>query len=476
MFTKIGSWDVIEQLGSGGQGLVLKARKRQVDGSVLEAAIKIPAIDPSSVDARSRQMLTKSLVHEFEMLKLVSSPNVCRVVDSGFEMFGQGSKKTELPWLATELIRGDDLLTEVRDHGPLDRAEWVKLARDLCSGLTAIHSVGATHLDLKPQNIVRHARRAIIIDLGGASFVGRLDFGDAIGAYTKMFAAPEQLDEKVAAEDYEYPVDLYSLGAVLYFAATGEYLFDLRNRKSHEDEVKKRLEQMRSESFDEAALLPEQAEIIRSLVRFNPSDRAGLTYLAESLSDMTGDAAFVSDSNDGDSASKIVRVQQQPSPNTSGAKGSSQLVADADFPGWAATVFLMFLPPIIGPFIRYGGLRNHADSPSKRLQLRTLLLVGSWFTFGALSVWAFADRQSLTGKTSDKFLFWGSLANSAVLVGSLVLSLLADSAEWAVAIWGFSGPISLMLWFFVFSPLAAVLGVLPQALDDELVQESEDKS
>lgn len=62
----------------------------------------MPISDFSMVTAEVRNQSIQFVIHEFEMLYLVNSPNVCKVIDSGIDVVEVGQKTTELPWLATD--------------------------------------------------------------------------------------------------------------------------------------------------------------------------------------------------------------------------------------------------------------------------------------------------------------------------------------------------------------------------------------
>jgi len=462
---KIGNWSIVDKLGAGGQGFVLRGKKRALDGSDVEAAIKVPISDPSGLTEQHKALVIQSLIHEFEMLKLISSPNVCKVVDSGIENVRVGQKTFELPWLATELIKGEDLHTEVTRNGPLDEASWAQLSWDIAIGLEAIHSVNATHLDLKPQNVVRHSRRAIVIDLGGASFVGRYDMGDVIQARTTNFAAPEQLDDKHDPEDYEYPVDLYSLGATMYFAATGRVLFDARAGKATNAPISRRLVMMKSETFDTSGLSEEQVEMITQLCRFEPSARLELNGLKEKLLEL------LPEKDSRRAASGQASHNPAPSPQTP-ITNTKTTSASADLGGWIATLLLSFLPPLVGPFIRYFQLRNAKQETSQRYQLRTLLGLGSLMSFGMVGALAFFHKfqkdQSVVSKTLA--VIFGVTSVSFFLstifgVGSGEGSIIYEFTQVIASI-------GIVVNVMLIAPLSAAVGIYhPKPREDESTEE-----
>ena len=214
--SRVGGWKIVDFVGAGGQASVFLGKKQQLNGTVLEAAIKLIPLDASS--AKAAQLLA----HESDVLQKLDNPHVARVLDGGYEEFEGG----KFAWLATELIKGDDLETEIRKFGPLSKQQWLELAFDLFSGISAAHEEGVIHCDIKPGNILRDSRKTVLIDFGYASFVRISDPGDVM-ASTPGYQAPEQLDGEINPEDYEYPVDLFSLGVTLVYAGTGWLPWDL---------------------------------------------------------------------------------------------------------------------------------------------------------------------------------------------------------------------------------------------------------
>ena len=133
------------------------------------------------------------------------------------------------PWMVTQYVPGPSLDARVKRDGPLDPAAVHQLGAALAEGLHAIHSRGLVHRDLKPLNIIMAADGPRIIDFGiamaaGASSDPRLTAtGKVVG--TPAFLSPEQLDGSLAGP----ASDIFSLGSVLAFAATGRAPFNARN-------------------------------------------------------------------------------------------------------------------------------------------------------------------------------------------------------------------------------------------------------
>jgi serine/threonine protein kinase len=124
----------------------------------------------------------------------------------------------EVPWLATAYVPGPSLADAVRDHGPLPAASVLELAAGLAEGLSAIHAAGVVHRDLKPANVLLAEDGPRVIDFGisrAAEASALTHTGLVVGS--PGFMSPEQAEGREAGP----PSDIFSLGAVLAFAATG---------------------------------------------------------------------------------------------------------------------------------------------------------------------------------------------------------------------------------------------------------------
>jgi serine/threonine protein kinase len=122
------------------------------------------------------------------------------------------------PWLATAYVPGPSLSEAVDDHGPLPAGSLLALAAGLAESLTAIHAAGVVHRDLKPSNVMLAEDGPRVIDFGISRAVestALTQTGLVIGS--PGFMSPEQ----AMGLDVGPPSDIFNLGAVLAFAATG---------------------------------------------------------------------------------------------------------------------------------------------------------------------------------------------------------------------------------------------------------------
>ncbi|NED05485.1 serine/threonine protein kinase, partial [Streptomyces sp. SID6648] len=204
---EIGGYPLEERLGSGGMGTVFLART----SSGRPVAIKLIHQQFAGDDEfriRFRQ--------EVAAARRVSGAFTAAVVDAAPE--------ADQPWMATTYIEGPTLAQRITDEGPLNGAELRRLAIGLAEALRDIHRVGVVHRDLKPSNVVLSAEGPRVIDFGISRAVDQQTLtmtGRVIG--TPPFMSPEQLQ---APRGVGPGSDVFSLGTLLVYAATGHGPFD----------------------------------------------------------------------------------------------------------------------------------------------------------------------------------------------------------------------------------------------------------
>ncbi|WP_024761681.1 protein kinase domain-containing protein [Streptomyces exfoliatus] len=203
---RLGPYRLLGVLGEGGMGKVYVGR----DPSGAPAAVKV--LRP---ELAHDQHLAQRFVREADMARAVTSHGVARVLDAQTE----GGR----PWIAAEFLAGPTLDVAVRTYGPMDVPTVRALAAHLARTLHDIHAAGLVHRDLKPANIVLTSTGPRIIDFG----IARPEHGLTLTTtgqipVTPGYGAPEQvLGQRVGPAS-----DVFSLGAVLAYAASGRRTFD----------------------------------------------------------------------------------------------------------------------------------------------------------------------------------------------------------------------------------------------------------
>ncbi|MFD8484275.1 MULTISPECIES: serine/threonine-protein kinase [Streptomyces] len=201
---ELGDFELLGRIGHGGMGQVFLGES--LGGE--PAAVKV--IKPSVVDSESRLRFAQ----EIEVLKTIWGPRMAAFLGADPE--------AEQPWLATEYVDGPDLARHVKTDGPLPTVLTAALGAILAEALSAVHTQGLLHRDLKPANILLGPNGPKIIDFGLAAFtessVSLTAPHQVVG--TPICMAPEQA---AGVKPLTAAVDVYALGALLLFAATGHY-------------------------------------------------------------------------------------------------------------------------------------------------------------------------------------------------------------------------------------------------------------
>jgi serine/threonine protein kinase len=124
-----------------------------------------------------------------------------------------------VPWLATAYVPGLSLADTITRHGSLPATSVLALAAGLAEGLGAIHAVGIVHRDLKPSNVLLAEDGPRIIDFG----ISRAAEATMLTGTGAVFGSPSFMSpEQARGQRVGPPSDVFSLGSVLSFAATGQ--------------------------------------------------------------------------------------------------------------------------------------------------------------------------------------------------------------------------------------------------------------
>ncbi|WP_369237775.1 serine/threonine-protein kinase [Streptomyces sp. R21] len=253
----LGEYRIVDRLGAGGMGVVYRARSR----SGREVAVKVVHAQYAA-DAVFRARFRQ----EIAAVRKVSGAFTAPVVDA--------DPDAERPWMATQYVPGRSLAARIRAGGPLDGAELRRLALGLVEALREIHRAGVVHRDLKPANVMMAEDGPRVIDFGisrAAENQALTETGHMMG--TPPFMSPEQLAD---ARSVAPASDVFSLGALVVFAATGHGPFDADSPYLAAYRV------MSEEPVLDAVSVPLREVVSRCLAK-EPAARPGLDELARAF-------------------------------------------------------------------------------------------------------------------------------------------------------------------------------------------------
>ncbi|MFJ9526811.1 serine/threonine-protein kinase [Streptomyces cyaneofuscatus] len=209
----IGPYRLFARLGEGGMGRVYLARSPGGD----TVAVKLVRREIAAQDEFRRRF-----TREVRAARRVGGRWTASVLDADVA--------AEVPWLATEYVPGPTLRDVVKgDFGPLPSASAHVLANRMGLALAAIHGAGLVHRDLKPSNILLTTDGPRVIDFGIAHALdGSHDgsLGSTLTPMGSMIGSPEFMSpEQVRGEQVSPASDVFSVGCVLVYAATGRSPF-----------------------------------------------------------------------------------------------------------------------------------------------------------------------------------------------------------------------------------------------------------
>ena len=202
---QVGAYRLVGRLGGGGMGQVFLA----VSPGGRPVAVKVVNGEFAADDE-----FRLRFAREVEAARRVGGFHTATVVEA--------NPDAASPWMATAYIPGPTLAEVVATGGPLPVPAAAALGAALAEGLAAIHACGLVHRDLKPANIIMADDGPRIIDFGVAQPTGVPSLttpGTVIGTYA--FMSPEQMRTEAATP----ASDVFALGCVLGFAATGRVPF-----------------------------------------------------------------------------------------------------------------------------------------------------------------------------------------------------------------------------------------------------------
>jgi len=240
---RVGSFDLGDQIGRGGMGVVLAGVHR---GTGAPVAVKL-LTRAHAESARRRE----ALLDEVRAMARLDHPGIVTVYDAGTigeeEAAGSSGRLTAgTAWLAMDRIDGGPL---TRERGRLGWARLEETLRGLLDALAHAHARGVVHRDLKPSNVLRDraSGRVLLMDFGLAHALGEVARSEQTETIegTPHYMAPEQVEGRW--RDFGPWTDLYAVGCLTFALVTGSPPF------ADADDV---VTVMRAHRFERAPRLP----------------------------------------------------------------------------------------------------------------------------------------------------------------------------------------------------------------------------
>ena len=252
--TKIGKYELLDQIGRGGMGLIFRARD-----PVLQRLVALKVISNVEVTPELRARFFR----EAQACARIAHPNIVIVHD-----MGEDSGRL---FIVMELLDGEELRGVIARRSELSLWEKLDIVQQICEGLHFAHQKGVVHRDIKPANIlVLRTGRVKIVDFGIAQIAGAATQRDLTrtGAFmgTLRYMAPEQVRGRADRRS-----DIFSVAAVSYELLTGRPPFS-------GDDPLQILEQLRTATPPrltelDPSLPPALADVIERALQKEPADR-----------------------------------------------------------------------------------------------------------------------------------------------------------------------------------------------------------
>jgi eukaryotic-like serine/threonine-protein kinase len=209
--TRIGKYEVMKSLGKGAMGEVLLARDTMLERDVaLKVMVAAIADDPE---------LKKRFEREAKAVAKMTHPNVVMVFDLGYHSDGS-------PFLAMELLKGNDLQKAIRTPPPMPLERKITIILQVLAGLSHAHQAGIVHRDIKPANVFLNDDGTVkIMDFG----VARLTTASMTGTGNIVGTADYMSPEQVKGAKVDGRSDVFSVGCMLFELLTGRRPFHSEN-------------------------------------------------------------------------------------------------------------------------------------------------------------------------------------------------------------------------------------------------------
>ena len=214
-------YEIEAVIGEGASGVVYLARHKGDAGR--RVALKV-----IHRHLCSNRQIYKRFEREAQILKRLEGPHLVKLLD-----FVQDD---DLLVIALEYVEGRSLEAMLAEKAPIDLADAVEIALQICAALGAAHAAGVVHRDLKPANVLienptpeQPGLKVRVVDFGLAKVVHGEQMSTGLTEQDMIFGTPEYMaPEQARGDEVDLRCDIYTAGVMLYELAVGEVPFKKR--------------------------------------------------------------------------------------------------------------------------------------------------------------------------------------------------------------------------------------------------------
>jgi eukaryotic-like serine/threonine-protein kinase len=208
-----GRYEIQEELGAGGMGVVYRAFDREVGEALALKAIRpdVRQLDPT---------LLERFKQELRLARRITHRNVVRTFDLG--------EADGIYYITMELVRGTTVASLIREAGRLAVPAALTIGKQVCRALEVAHEAGIVHRDIKPQNLLVDPTGFLkVTDFGIARLAGAESDRKGLTVQGMIVGTPQYMaPEQLLGEPVDGRADLYATGAVLFECVTGKRVLE----------------------------------------------------------------------------------------------------------------------------------------------------------------------------------------------------------------------------------------------------------
>ena len=227
----VGRFEILKVIAQGGFGIAYWAYDKNFHREVCIKELFIPksqrladySVQTASINGYDGNYFIKNFLSEARKVANVRHENIVEVRDV-FEANGTA-------YIVMEYVKGISLSDKIKREGPLNSVLAVSFFKTLCDAVQKLHNISLIHRDIKPDNILVEAEtgRIVLIDFGNAK---EMHSGtDSFAYLSNGYSAIEQYSKEAKKT---FATDIYSIGATMYFALTGNQPITAVDRISHD--------------------------------------------------------------------------------------------------------------------------------------------------------------------------------------------------------------------------------------------------